>query len=289
MKIAIYNLKGGVSKTVTTANLAHLYATQRTHHVPGSHRGQAPQVLMIDCDPQGNLTQFYKRYDQSAPCGMREKEVIGTDWPFLSLMPGNMDLYELERSYYESKTVDALADIGSGYDIVLIDCPPALNMLTINALSIADYIVIPVRLDAFSSQGLVELDTQLQDVLQINPALQLLGVLITHDERTTLSDEAEDIEEVPEEADQEETPTKDEPITWEEYMELRKEYKKVMRNIMDKHRLIDDYVELEKNGTYTQIQMIHNMQWATSAMYKQLDYLLELADKMKVVRGHAEK
>ena len=106
-------------------------------------------------------------------------------------MPGNMDLYELERSYYESKTVDALADIGSGYDIVLIDCPPALNMLTINALSIADFIVIPVRLDAFSSQGLVELDTQLQDVLQINPALQLLGVLITHDERTTLSDEAE--------------------------------------------------------------------------------------------------
>ena len=56
---------------------------------------------------------------------------------------------------------------------------------------IADFIVIPVRLDAFSSQGLVELDTQLQDVLQINPALQLLGVLITHDERTTLSDEAE--------------------------------------------------------------------------------------------------
>ena len=108
MKIAIYNLKGGIGKTVTTANLAHLYATQRTHHVPGSHRGQAPQVLMIDCDPQGNLTQFYKRYNQTSPCGMREKEIIGTDWPFLSLMPGNMDLYELERSYYESKTVDEI-------------------------------------------------------------------------------------------------------------------------------------------------------------------------------------
>jgi ParB family chromosome partitioning protein len=102
-------------------------------------------------------------------------------------------------------------------------------------------------------------------------------------------DEAEDIEEVPEEAAQEETLTKDEPITWEEYMELRKEYKKVMRDIMDKHRLIDNYVELEKDGTYTQIQMVHNMQWAASGMCKQLDYLLELLNKMKVVRGHAEK
>ena len=101
-------------------------------------------------------------------------------------------------------------------------------------------------------------------------------------------DEAEDIEEVPEEAAQEETPTKDKPITSEEYMELQKEYKKVIRDIMDKHRLIDNYVELEKNGSYTQIQMIHNMQWAASSMCKQLDYLLELVDKMKAVRGHAE-
>ena len=98
------------------------------------------------------------------------------------------------------------------------------------------------------------------------------------------TEEAEDIGAVPEE-----TPTKDKPITSEEYMELQKEYKKVMRDIMDKHRLIDNYVELEKNGSYTQTQMIHNMQWATSNMYKQLDYLQELVDKMKVVRGHAEK
>lgn len=103
-------------------------------------------------------------------------------------------------------------------------------------------------------------------------------------EAISADDEAEDIGAVPEE-----TPTKDKPITSEEYMELQKEYKKVMRDIMDKHRLIDNYVELEKNGSYTQTQMIHNMQWATSNMYKQLDYLQELVDKMKVVRGHAEK
>lgn len=115
-------------------------------------------------------------------------------------------------------------------------------------------------------------------------------------EDISADDETEDIEEVPEEADQEETPIKDEPITWaedmeppKEYKKLQKEYKKVMSNIMFKHRCIKDYIDLEKNGTYTQIQMIHNMQLAASGMYKQLDYLLELVDKMKVVRGHAEK
>lgn len=193
MKIAIYNLKGGVGKTMTTANLAHLYATKRTHYVPGSRRGQAPQVLMIDCDPQGNLTQLYKRYDADGQAGLRNKDIIGTDWPFLDLMPGNMDLYGLERSLYESRTIDALANIGEGYDIVLFDCPPAMNMLTINALSVADYIIIPVRLDAFSSRGLVELDKQLEDIMRINRQLKLLGILITHDEKTVLSVDAETI------------------------------------------------------------------------------------------------
>lgn len=104
-------------------------------------------------------------------------------------------------------------------------------------------------------------------------------------------DEAEDIEEVPEEV-----PTKNEPTTRvedmelpKEYKKLQKEYKKAMSNIMFKHRCIKDYTELAKNGTYTQMQMITNMQRAASGMCKQLDYLLELVDKMKAVRGHAEK
>ena len=74
-----------------------------------------------------------------------------------------------------------------------------------------------------------------------------------------------------------------------EYKKLQKEYKKAMSNIMFKHRCIKDYTELAKNGTYTQMQMITNMQRAASGMCKQLDYLLELVDKMKVMRGHAEK
>ncbi|AVO74707.1 ParB N-terminal domain-containing protein [Megasphaera elsdenii] len=110
-------------------------------------------------------------------------------------------------------------------------------------------------------------------------------------EAISTDDEAEDIEEVPEEA-----PTKNEPTTRvedmelpKEYKKLQKEYKKAMSNIMVKHRCIKDYAELAKNGTYTQMQMITNMQRAASGMCKQLDYLLELVDKMKVVRGHAEK
>ena len=77
--------------------------------------------------------------------------------------------------------------------MVFMDCPPALNMLTINALCAADYLIIPIRLDAFSSHGLMELEQQLQDVKAVNPRLRLLGVLITHDERTQLSEEAEPI------------------------------------------------------------------------------------------------
>lgn len=103
-------------------------------------------------------------------------------------------------------------------------------------------------------------------------------------EDNSVDEQAEDHEKFSEEAAQAETSTKDEPITWDEYMELQKEYKKIMRDIMFKHRRIKNYVEMEKNGTYTQIQMINNMQLAASGMYKQLDQLLVLVDKMKVVR-----
>ncbi len=197
--IAIYNLKGGVGKTVTAANLAHLYATHRTPRIQGMVRNSNRRALLIDCDPQGNLSQYFKRYGSDPECGLCTCSITGTDWPTLDIITGNMDLYNWERTLYEQKSTTNIHDILEHielavlavYDVVFMDCPPAMNMLTINALCAADYLIIPIRLDAFSSRGLTELDTQLQDVKTINPALRLLGVLITHDEPSALSKEAE--------------------------------------------------------------------------------------------------
>lgn len=198
IKIAIYSLKGGVGKTITTATLAHLYATRRSPLMPGTERKSWNRVLVIDCDPQGNLSQYFKRYGEEQECGLRSGRITGTDWPKLDIITGNMDLYDWERTLYERKSTtnirDIIGDIEPGeYDVVFMDCPPAMNMLTINALCAADYLIIPIRLDAFSSHGLTELETQLQDVKAVNPFLHLPGVLITHDERTQLSEEAEPI------------------------------------------------------------------------------------------------
>lgn len=190
--IAIYNLKGGVGKTVTAANIGHLYATRRTHRMKGTPRNSHRRTLLIDCDPQGNLSLYFKRYNPEGPCWLSDRKIYGTDWPFLDIAPGNMDLYDCERRLYDQKDTKAFSQKDDAdRDLCLIDCPPALNMLTINALGVADYLIIPVRLDAFSSQGLDELDRQLKDARAINPKLKLLGVLITHDEVTKYSGQVE--------------------------------------------------------------------------------------------------
>lgn len=91
--IAIYNLKGGVGKTVTAANIGHLYATHRTHRMKGTPRNSCRRTLLIDCDPQGNLSLYFKRYDPEGPCWLSDQKIYGTDWPFLDIAPGNMDLF----------------------------------------------------------------------------------------------------------------------------------------------------------------------------------------------------
>lgn len=180
MKIlAITNQKGGVGKTTTSVNLAACLATL------GS------QVLLIDLDPQGNAT---------TGCGIFKKEalpsvyqillgtatmadsIINTDFGF-DLIPANRELAGAEVELIdvtqrEMQLKDALA--AATYDFVLIDCPPALNLLTVNALSAADSVMIPMQCEYYALEGLTDLVTTLRKVrANLNPRLEIEGLLRT--------------------------------------------------------------------------------------------------------------
>lgn len=185
--IAIYSLKGGVGKTITAATLGHMYA------VGEKRRGN---VLLIDADSQGNLSQYFRRYSKES-CGLHkaltsikrnEWYTRGTDYATLDMLTGGMKLYDDDRNLFQAGSITAVKRITDRYaevphctyDLCIIDCAPALNMLTINALCAADYVVIPIRVDSFSTNGLVELEEQLEGVRKVNSILQVAGVVITH-------------------------------------------------------------------------------------------------------------
>ena len=190
--IAVYSLKGGTGKTITTATLAHLYAA-------GSKRQGS--VLLVDADSQGNLSQYFRRYSKDdsvlhkylkPPTYEGKRDVTGTDYAYMDILTGGMQLYNDDRALFNAGRTDAIQEIlkkieHTSYNMCIIDCAPALNMLTINALCAADYVVIPIRIDAFSTNGLVELEEQLNGVRKVNNGLQVAGVVITHYQPTSLS------------------------------------------------------------------------------------------------------
>lgn len=178
---ALQSLKGGTGKTVTATNLAH--------NLSQYHK---KRVLLVDCDPQGNTATTFGLDDgRRGTAAILDEQVTDIneviyDTPYkgLRVIPGSMDLYTAERAAYKGGRIyalrQALADVAAEYDYCIIDAAPALNMAVVNALVAADNIVVPLRVDDFSKEGLKNLREQIGNAQAANPYLYVLGCLVTH-------------------------------------------------------------------------------------------------------------
>ena len=186
--VAIVNQKGGVGKTTTCVNL-----------VAALHEA-GKRVLLCDFDPQANATSGMG-LDKGASQGVYDVLINGADAKagvartrFGDVLPSNktlagagIEMIGRERREYQLK--DALAPLSPDYDFIFIDCPPSLELLTLNALCAADTILVPVQAEYFALEGLSDLLGTVRAVKRaFNPALELEGVLLTmYDGRTNLA------------------------------------------------------------------------------------------------------
>jgi len=190
--IAVANQKGGVGKTTTAVNLATAMAAIEK------------SVLVIDFDPQGNAstglgvaralrkTTSYHVLMDGTPL---DQAVLPTTIPGLSIIPSSVhlagaELELVEHSQREFRLRNAIQGCSTGFDYVLIDCPPSLNLLTLNAFCAADAVLVPLQVEFYALEGLSHLVSTIERVRRaFNPSLEILGVVLTmFDKRNNLSE-----------------------------------------------------------------------------------------------------